>query len=79
MRIDLIVLIRVVVVLLYLREERCLIILTVFDSSVFNFQVWVFQVYLLLIVSPSILRELELGTFVSPVRILAEQLCFLHM
>jgi len=36
MRIDLIVLIRVVVLLLYLREERCLIIFRVFDSSVFN-------------------------------------------
>jgi len=79
MRIDLIVLIRVVVLLLYLREERCLIIFRVFDSSVFNFVIWVFQVYLLLIVSPSILRELVLGRFVSPVRILAEQLCFLHM
>jgi len=35
--------------------------------------------YLLLIVSPSILRELVLGRFVSPERILSEQLCFLHM
>jgi len=56
-----------------------IIILRVFDSSVFNFEIWMFQVYLLLIVSSSILRELVLERFVSPVRILAEQLCFLHM
>jgi len=46
------------------------------DRSVFHLDMFEFHLYLLLIVSPSILRVSVAGIMVSPVSILALQLCF---
>jgi len=67
---------REAVLVLYLWDERYFTMLSGLDRSAFNLDMCVFHLYLLLIVSPSILRVSVVGIVVSPVIILALQLCF---
>jgi len=64
------------VLVLYLWEERCLTTPIGLESSVFSLDMCEFHLYLLLIVSPSILRVSMVGIVKSLICILALQLCF---
>lgn len=77
--IDLMIWIRVVVLVLYLVEDRCLIMARGLASSDFSLFIWDFQLYLWFIVRPRIFREFVYGMIVSPEIILALQLCLRHM
>jgi len=67
---------REAVLVLYLWDERRLAMPNGLDRSVFNLDMCEFHLYLWLIVSPSIFRVSVVGIVVSPVSILALQLCF---
>jgi len=76
---DLIIWIREDVLVLYLGEERCLIMFRGLQSLVFNLFMCVDQLYLFFRVRPRIVVLLDSGMFMEPVRILDLQLCSLKM
>jgi len=67
------------VLVLYFREERCLIMFRGMHSLVFNLFMWVDQLYLLFRVRPRIVVLLVSGIFTVPVRISDLQFGLRHM